>query len=146
MAGRGVHFAITDQDMVKLGEASDGNAIIAIVTEEIESRWEKEDGFVAETDKAWDAIHRCLTNGKLEYDAGEVPLKWCIIGGILICEEDHCIISLVEHHNLAELAHALEQITKPWFRERYFTISQDDYESSIGEEDFEYTWSWFSGL
>ena len=34
------------------------------VIEEIEDRWDRD--WLVETDKAWDAIHRCLTGGTLE--------------------------------------------------------------------------------
>jgi hypothetical protein len=36
--------------------------------EEIEETWEEP--FVVESDKAWDAIHRCLTDGSLLYAGG----------------------------------------------------------------------------
>lgn len=146
MTARGVHFAITDDDLFKLQQASSSAEIIDIVTEDIEERWEKQAGFVAETDKAWDAIHRCLTNGKLEYEGGDFPLKLCILGGRLICEEDDYLIALVDHAQLADLVAALRTITKTGFRDQYDLIPPEDYDGTLNDDDFEYTWSWFSKL
>lgn len=145
MSGRAVHFAITDDDVAKLQKAPDAASIIEIITEEIEERWEKEQGLVAETDKAWDGIHRCLTNGLLEYESGELPLKLCILGGTLVCDEG-LIVCYVQNGQLPELSAALRQVTKKWFREQYFKIPPEDYEFEIGDEDFEYIWNWFEGL
>jgi hypothetical protein len=29
------------------------------------------------------------------------------------------------------------------FRRKYFSIDQEDYGFAIGQEEFDYTWSWF---
>jgi hypothetical protein len=71
MGVRGVHFALTAEESSRLMETPymDDEKIMAFV-QEIESRWDRE--WLQETDKAWDAIHRCLTDGKLEY--GDTPI------------------------------------------------------------------------
>lgn len=68
MACRGVHFAIDNKAYEKLLTAGSDDAVIEIVQEEIEEEWDEK--WLRETDKAWDAIHRCLTDGKLEWDSG----------------------------------------------------------------------------
>ena len=35
-------------------------------------------------------------------------------------------------------------MTKESFRDRYFKIDKDLYGSETTEEDFDYTWTWFS--
>lgn len=43
-----------------------------------------------------------------------------------------------------QIAAALRSITENAFRDRYFWIDQEDYDGfSIGDEGYEYTWSWF---
>jgi hypothetical protein len=42
---------------------------------------------------------------------------------------------------------ALELVTKPWLRHRYFSLlKQEEYDGEIGVEDFEYTWDWFENV
>lgn len=78
MSARGVHFAvIADHARAMLAAKSDSKVMELI--EQIEEAWEEP--FVVETDKAWDAIHRCLTDGSLLYESGEYPLNHCICGG-----------------------------------------------------------------
>ncbi|MFZ8477657.1 DUF1877 family protein, partial [Staphylococcus aureus] len=64
MSARGVHFAVTTEHEKQLLAARSDRKLTELV-EKIEKAWEKL--FVVETDKAWDAIHRCLTDGSLLY-------------------------------------------------------------------------------
>lgn len=54
----------------------------------VEERWEKTEGYVCETDKARDAIHRYLTDGKLEFENGTDPLRLTILGGEQLHPDD----------------------------------------------------------
>ena len=60
--------------------------------------------------------------------------------------KDSYIISLVRPEQVREVAAALSQVTKEWLRERYDALDPDHYEGDIGDDDFEYTWDWFTGL
>jgi len=59
VACRGVHFAITESDAARLLGAPDDTRVLEIIQDEIEEQWDEE--WLYQTDKAWDAIHRCLT-------------------------------------------------------------------------------------
>jgi hypothetical protein len=87
MACRGVHFAIADDDLNRLRGAASDRAVMEIV-DEVEERWEEDEGMICETDKAWDAIHRCLTDGSLGFSSGEEPLRLCILGGEQLYQGD----------------------------------------------------------
>lgn len=63
------------------------------VIERIEETWDKE--FLADSDKAWDAIHRCLTDGSLLYESGECPLNHVICGGRQLHRGEEHTVSLV---------------------------------------------------
>jgi len=79
MACRGVHFAITNEVANKLlSLVGDDDAVIEFIQEEIEEQWEVD--WLAESDKAWDAMHRCLTDGHLRVKA-TTPRGLCVIGG-----------------------------------------------------------------
>ncbi len=144
MACRGVHFGITENDLSQLRSAVSDEAVMEVIAA-IEERWEKEDGFVCETDKAWDAIHRCLTDGSLDVDGGAEPLRLCILGGEQLYEGDDYIVSLVTHDKLRSLADALSSVTPQFISERYAQLP-DDYAQPKSDEDCQYTWDWFSDL
>jgi Domain of unknown function (DUF1877) len=60
---RGVLFAIDQYEVRAFRRASSDKEVRSLVAV-IERRWEER--FLAQTDKAWDAIHRCLTDGTLD--------------------------------------------------------------------------------
>jgi hypothetical protein len=80
---------------------------------------------VAQSDKAWDALHRALSNGTMSWDGGEYPL------------------SLKDPKTVADVAAALPGVTEETLRARYFAIDPEDYGFPVTDQDFEYTWQWF---
>jgi hypothetical protein len=62
----GVFFALTDDDKQKLFAAEGDRAVVELIQEEIEGRWDEE--WICETDKAWDAMHSCLSGVTLTAD------------------------------------------------------------------------------
>lgn len=137
MSCRGVLFAIND-DKVKalLAAAGDDDEVMGVV-EEIEEAWETP--FVAETDKAWDAIHRALTDGSLDNDGGEAPLNRAILGGTHLHEGGDYIVALVPAAEVPAVAEALAAIDDDALRDRYKRIVPHDYAPEYGDEDREYT-------
>jgi hypothetical protein len=93
MATPGVHFALTAEEEARLVDTPDASEehFIAVLNE-IEERWARE--WLVETDQAWDAIHRCLTDGTLNY--GYEPLDKCILGSGTIYEGDDYIVNFLE--------------------------------------------------
>lgn len=147
MACRGVLFAISDVDVEKLLSArlaAEPNEAVMEVIEYIEERWEED--LVMETDKSWDSMHRCLTDGKLEFDNGDYPLNHCILGGTQLYDEDDYIISLKTSEQVADIAAALKNMDEADLRERHAKIDQETYQGAVDEENFEYTWGCFRGL
>lgn len=140
MANRGVHFALTDAQTKALFAAKNQREIMSVI-EEIEEEWDKE--YLAASDKAWDAIHRCLTDGSLLYESGEYPLNHCICGGQQLYQGEDYTVSFVSANQVKDVVAALDEITYAWLRERYFAMPQHDYGYELNEEGFEYTWNWF---
>lgn len=137
MACRGVLFAITEEKVkALLAAAGDDDEVLGVV-EEIEEAWETP--FVAETDKAWDAIHRALTDGSLENDGGEPPLNRAILGGTHLHEGTNYIVALVPAAEVPAVAGALAAIDDDALRDRYARIVPPDYAPEYGDEDREYT-------
>ena len=141
MACRGVHFAIDDEQAQRLLAARDDDELVAIV-EEIEEQWDA----AFETDKAWDALLRCLSNGTLNVTEGEPPLNRAFFGGRVLNQEADYFVVLVTPHELKEVADALERVSEEWLRKRYFDIPFPDYQGEKSEDDWAYTLSNFRGL
>jgi hypothetical protein len=144
MSARGVHFGVTlAQEKALLAAKTDRKRMELV--EEIEEAWEEP--FVCETDKAWDAIHRCLTGGTLLYVSGEYPLNHCICGGRQLFRGRDYTISYVTASQVKDVAKALPKITKVWMRQRYDKLDPEEYdEVEMGDDDFEYTWQNFLEL
>jgi Domain of unknown function (DUF1877) len=144
MGMRGVHFALSDEQAARLLEAAKGDDDdVMEVIEAIEEAWQKP--FLAESDKAWEAIHRCLTGGTLLYEGGEYPLNHVICGGeqLLSGEADYTA-SFVTAVQARDVAAALAPLTKTWLRERYDRLDPAEYEGS--DDDFEDTWENFEAV
>ena len=96
------------------------------IQEKIERPWDQEP--LLETDKAWDAIHRCLTDGSLEVVRSSSPLGKLIVGGIqLYAHPQSYIINLIEGVELPEISTGLKRVTEEWFRARYEQLHRTDY-------------------
>ncbi len=143
MGCRGVHFALTEEQASRLMDTpgSDDQTLMAFV-EDVEGAWDKE--WLQETDKSWDAIHRCLTDGKLEF--GETPHHKCILGSDNLYEGDDYIINFLSPDEVKEVAAVLKDIDRDELRRRYDAIDAETYQGGLSDSDFEYTWSWFPHL
>ena len=144
MTARGVFFALEDSQLVRLIEAGSDSARLEVVTEDIEERWDRQ--WLLEVDKAWDAIHRSLTDGTLSRTSGEEPLRWTILGGRQLYKGDSYIMNLNMPSQVSQLAAALQAVSRDRFLRGYGRIVNEDYGGSISDDDLEHTWRWFAQL
>ena len=104
MACRGVFFALTPSQRDRLLELSSDRDRIDYIQEDIEEAWDE--AHVFETDKAWDAIHRCLTDGTLTIGSASSPLGKLILGGTqLYSDTNEYIVNLIEHGEFDTIYH-----------------------------------------
>src|SRR5262245_15296288 len=144
MGARGVHFAVTSEQLARLLAASDDDGLMEVI-EQIEDAWDKD--HLAESDKAWEAIHRCLTDGSLLYESGEYPLNHVICGGRQLHRGEEYTVSLVTPEQVKDVSAAIDPLTEHWMRERYFSmLKPNGYAGDIGEDDLGYTWPWFENV
>ncbi len=136
MGCRGALFAISDVTVTALLAARSDEDVMEIV-ESVEEDWE--DPFVAETDKAWDAMHRALSDGSLDPAAGSAPLNRAILGGKHLHRGDEYIVALVTKDEVVAVARALASIDDAEMRRRYDQLVPRDYDANYGDEDREYT-------
>jgi hypothetical protein len=143
----GVHFAINAEQAKRLlaaAENEDSDDDVMEVVEELEEDdWD--DQFVAETDKAWDAIHRCLTDGSLKFEATNAPLSMCIFGAKSLCSSGDYFVEFKSSDQVKFIAKAINAVTREWLKERYWNLP-DDYQGEKNADDWEYTWQNFAQL
>ena len=146
MACRGVFFALSSAQKEHLLALDSDEKRLDYIQEEIEEAWDE--AHLMQTDKAWDAIHRCLTDGTLTVARSSNPLGKLIVGGIqLYSDPQRYIVNLTESSELPEISTALKGVTKELFKARYDQLRSTDYpQELISEQDWEYTWDWFSDL
>lgn len=147
MACRGVHFALTDEQATRLMETPGvDNDFLMKFVEEVEEGpngegWDAE--WTQETDKSWDAIHRCLTDGKLEW--GDTPFHMCILGSDNLYDGEDYLMNYLNPSEVKAVAAAIKDIDQAELRRRYAAIDTETY-GELSDSDFEYTWSWFPHL
>ena len=136
----GVHFALIEDEVGALKAQPSDSERLDYLQEVIEETYfgERRE-WLAESDKAWDAIHRTLTGGKLSLDNGTFPLSHVILGGEVIYALDDYIMSLKTPWEVKEIASGLRGLAERAFRQHYFAIDQEDYGFQVGEEDYQYT-------
>jgi Domain of unknown function (DUF1877) len=147
MSCLGVHFALTEKEAAHLRSLDDQQVRLEHLQEVIEvTYFARQPDWIAESDKAWDAMHRALADGQLTWDGGEYPLNHTILAGELLYTDSDYIMSLKAPQQVRDIAAALPSITEDEFRRRYFAIDAGSYDSPLSEEDFGYTWEWFQGV
>ena len=144
MAYLGVLFSLSKAEVQKLKSFSLDEDRLDYLQEEIEeSYFEDYPERLAELDKSWDALHRSLTNGKLEWDNGTFPLNHTILGGELIYHQQDYIRTLKTPDQVKAIFSEIKNITESELRNGYDKIDTKDYGFELTDEDFEYTWDWF---
>lgn len=147
MSCLGVHFALSEEDVTTLRLFEDEQVRLDHVKEVIEPLYfEKHPELKAESDKAWDAMHRALADGEMTWDGGSYPLNHAILAGELLYTESDYIISLKSPKQVQDIASALADISEADFRKGYFAINAKSYGFPLSDEDFSYTWDWFQGV
>lgn len=146
MSCLGVHFALTDDEVTALKQIRDEQARLTHIQEVIEEDYfENQEDFLAQSDKAWDAMHRALADGELTWDGGDYPFNHVVLAGELLYSDSDYIMSLKHPSQVKDIARELSGMTEADFRQRYFEIKAS-YEGELNEEDFSYTWEWFQAV
>jgi hypothetical protein len=154
MVALGVHFAIPAETAARLSrDRSHTNADVIAFLEDLDRQFNAllAEGCLEMTDKAWDGIHRSLTDGKLEL--GSTPAHLCILGAterFWVRREDgqlDWIVNLLEPSEVRRVADAIRGIDRAEMRRGYDRIDPESfYWFCMSEDDFEYTWSSFMHL
>jgi hypothetical protein len=142
----GVHFALAVKDHRKLVGFTNPADLLEFLAEDLETRYLESRTWAFRSDKAWDAIHRSLTDGKLEHETGPYPLAYAVLGGKHLPAGDGHTACLLEVEQVKELVPALAAIEKEAFMARYRTLADTDYAGTVNDTDAAETWKCFVGL
>lgn len=146
MGCRGLHIALQSEQVAALKALPNGERVDYMIEKFEEELWAAHKDRAQETDKAWDAIHRCLTDGTLKKAKRFYPLGYVILGGEDLYNGNDYIMSLKTPQQVQDILTALADMTEDRFRAAYERIKPRDYEMPLSDEDFNYSWSWFQGL
>jgi hypothetical protein len=147
MSCLGVHFSLSADEVQCLRAIQDESERVDYVHEVIEEEFfTNQRERMAESDKAWDAMHRVLSDGELTWDGGDYPLNHVVLGGELLYTGSDFIMVLKTPDQVRDVAAALPSVTESEFRRRYFAIKPESYGCPIDEDDFGYTWDWFQNV
>ena len=143
----GVHFALTADEAAMLKSFIADEERLEYVTDEVEEAYFADhEELMAQSDKAWDGMHRTLTDGRFAYDNGTYPLSHVIMGGEVVYGKSDYIMVLKTPSQVKDVARAVSPITEDEFKARYRKIDQRHCDWSLSEEDCDYTWDWFQGV
>jgi Domain of unknown function (DUF1877) len=139
---RGRHFALTPEDEGVLRKC-DELLRDDWISNEIEERYSEP--WFCDTDTAWDAIHRALTDSTLSYEP-TTELAGVILGGEPLYFETDYIISFKTIEYVEQVANALAKLDKLTFKNLYFKINSEQYGFPLTDADFDYSWEWLFPL
>ena len=147
MPHRGTFYAITPEEAERLLALVGNDAELAREALDFHSIERQKARFIAAVDKAWDVIHRCLSDGSLhDLGKGATPLSWCILGGKSLHAGKEFIICYVTPEQVPQVAQALDELAPQWLIQRYRNLELSGYTGLITNEDFEYAWEHFTNV
>jgi Domain of unknown function (DUF1877) len=140
----GVLFSLDEETIAKMRSFSSDEERLDYLKTDIEDVYfEEHEQWKYELGKSWEAMHRSLTNGKMECKDETYPLNHVILGGEKLYRKSNYTITLKTPKQVADVFKYFDSVTKDSLREKYFKISKKEY-IQLSEEDFEYVWEYFS--
>jgi len=144
MSCLGVLFSLDKETVLKLKSYESDQERLDFLQEEIEADiMTNQPEMFAELVHSWDALHRSLTDGKLEWTNGNYPLNQVVLGGERIYHQDNYIMSLKTPEDVQRIAETISTISHQELEKGYSRIAAEDYGMDTTIEDFEDTWIWF---
>jgi rhodanese-related sulfurtransferase len=143
MSCRGVLFALTEEQAAAVQSAEEDAALMAII-EAVEQDWDSD--HLAECDKSWDALHRAITDGSLEWESGDYPLNQVILGSPSLHKGPSYIVCFKNAQCVRDIAGALQEIDQSLVKEMYLSKVPHDYAPEYGDDDCAYTCEYYGGI
>lgn len=140
MVGRGYHIALGREHAKRLFGLKEDRAILQFLEELKASPEIEKSGRLLDTGTAWDAIHRCLTEGELDPAGGDFPLSHAVLGGKQLHQGTDYAAVLVRPDTTRFIADALAEVEVDAFRKKFFALSPESYQSPLSEKQFTEIW------
>lgn len=144
----GCHYALTASEVETFKSKKTEDDRVDYVYEVLD---ERPSAWSCDTEKAWDAIHRCFTGQPaneelLDPSAGQYPLNLIIMGGEnMNGDSEDYYMRLINPEQASDLAAALKPIDEEWIEKAYHQHCKGAW-PEYGDDDCEYTNEWFAEL
>jgi hypothetical protein len=137
MLGRGYLFALAPDEVALLSRC-EGQGEVLVLLEVLRVAGAP----CSEVDKAWLALHRCLSS-----DDRDAPLARAVLGRKVLLDRDGALATVLPAEEVGEVARALDTIGEAEFRVRWVNAGDGEGPDGESEElDLLYAWSWFQRL
>jgi len=147
MPRRGTFYAVTPDEAERLLGLVGNDEVLAREALDLYSFERQKSHCIAAVDKAWDVIHRCLTDGTLRgLGKGTTPLAWSVLGGKSLYGGSDFIVCYVTPEQVSQVSVALDEIVGNWFAQRYFSLENAGYRGPINNEELAYAWDYFTNM
>lgn len=140
MVGPGHHIALSREHAKRVFANKDDASLPPLIAELLGDKTLKANSQILDVKRTWDAIHRCLTEGTLDPEAGEFPLNHVILGGKKLHNGDDYIAVVVRPDMVTFIAEGLREVKEPDFRKAFFGLGEKGYDQAINEKEYSFIW------
>lgn len=140
VVGSGFLIALSRENAKRVFGQADDAGQMTLFEELRKSPELKKKGYILELAKAWDAIHRLLTEGTLEPTGGDFPLNAVILGGKPIHQGTDYAAAVVRPDLTPFIAEALAEITEEELQKKFVDLPQHGYDQGVADKDFDEVW------
>jgi hypothetical protein len=144
MPCRGMLYALTPAEAATIRGFAGDDAELIQAANCLYSTKRASEGFQAALDKAWWAIHLCMTNGDGSSGTGFTPQSMCIMGAENLHQDDGYIICLVAAEDVPDVARELDEVTEELMAAQYDLFVPKEFDAAWHAQDCKYTWSYFN--
>ena len=140
MVGPGHHIALSREHAKRVFANKDDASLPPLIAELLGDKSLKANSQILDVKRAWDATHRCFTEGALDPEGGEFPLNHVILGGKKLHNGDDYVAVVVRPDMVTFIAEALRDVKEPDFRKAFFALGEKGYDQPINEKEYSYIW------
>jgi hypothetical protein len=140
VVGPGYHIALSREHAKRVFANKDDASLPPLIAELLADKSLKANSQILEVKRTWDAIHRCLTEGMLDPEAGAFPLNHVILGGKKLHNGDDYVAVVVRPDMVTFIAETLHEIKEPDFRKKFFALADKGYDQPINEKEYSFIW------